>query len=468
VIQASQTAEQVRSGRLKAVDIVGAAIEAALDSHDELNAFTLIDRSGAMTRAEGIDRLITEGKDPGPLAGVPIALKDIIDQAGLPNSRGASFPAQISEHSATVVRQLGVAGAVIIGRTGLHEFAFGFTSENPWFGPVRNPWDTTTSAGGSSGGSGAAVAAGIVPVAIGTDTGGSVRVPAALCGVFGLKVTHGRVPLTGVYPLVPSLDTVGPLARSVSDIDLVYNAVVGYDAADGWSVPVDAIPNVEIGQTTIGVVEQWSTAPMSGNVRAGIERFIAGAREAGFSVVSVDEPSLAPHPALGAAIGPEILEIHEERFEKHRDRYGKDLQARLDLAKDATARDVVEAWRWGTMARNTIARLHGDGVGILAAPSVGSMRKVIGEDDIDVDGVRHFHRTVLASFTSPINRIGVPALAAPISGGEGVSGEGVPVSVQLIAPMWHEASILDVARRLESAGVLSAGTPPLNLGSRFP
>ncbi len=458
--QASETAEQIRSGRLKAVDAVGAAIEAALDSHDELNAFTLIDRSGAMVRAEGIDRLIAEGKDPGPLAGVPIALKDIIDQAGLPNSKGASFPAQIAEHSAAVVRRLGTAGAVIIGRTGLHEFAFGFTSENPWFGPVRNPWDTSTSAGGSSGGSGAAVAAGIVPIAIGTDTGGSVRVPSALCGVFGLKVTHGRVPLTGVYRLVPSLDTVGPLARSTADIELAYQAMAGYDPDDGWSVPAAAIPKVEVGQSTIGMVEQWMTAPMSRNVREGIERFIAGAREAGFNVVSVDEPSLAPHRSLVAAIGPEILEIHGERFEKHRDRYGEDLQARLDLAQDTTARDVVEAHRWGAMARNTIARLHGDGIGILAAPSVGSMRKLIGEDEIDVDGVRHFHRAVLAAFTAPINRIGVPALAAPISGRERVSGEEVPVSVQLIAPMWHEASILDVTKRLESAGVLSAGTPP--------
>ncbi|KAA3635440.1 MAG: amidase, partial [Armatimonadetes bacterium] len=268
-VDALTIAAQVRTGRLRAVDVVSSATETALDTHGDLNAFTLIDRSGAMTRAEGIDRLIDQGKDPGPLAGVPVALKDLIDQAGLPNSRGASFPAQVSEHSATVVRRLGAAGAVIIGRTGLHEFAFGFTSENPWFGPVRNPWDTATSPGGSSGGSGAAVAAGIVPVAVGTDTGGSVRVPAALCGVFGLKVTHGRVPLSGVYPLVPSLDTVGPIATNIADLDLAYGVMAGYEPEDGWSVPTGAMPPVDTGQTTIGLVEQWLTAPMSRNVREG-------------------------------------------------------------------------------------------------------------------------------------------------------------------------------------------------------
>lgn len=137
-------ASQVRTGRLRAQDVVASALERAVESQDQLNAFTLIDHEGAMARAQGIDKLVEDGMDPGPLAGVPIGLKDLIDQAGLPNTKGASFPVEPSESSATVVRRLGNAGAVIIGRTGLHEFAFGFTSENHWFGPVRNPWDLDT------------------------------------------------------------------------------------------------------------------------------------------------------------------------------------------------------------------------------------------------------------------------------------------------------------------------------------
>ena len=156
---ASDIGSQVRMGLLSAVEVVQDALTAAERSQGSLNAFTLVDAEGAMARARGVDMLVHQGKDPGPLAGVPVALKDLIDQAGLPNTRGGSFPVDPSQNSATVVRRLGAAGAVIIGRTNLHEFAFGFTSENHWFGPVHNPWDLETSAGGSSGGSAVAVAA---------------------------------------------------------------------------------------------------------------------------------------------------------------------------------------------------------------------------------------------------------------------------------------------------------------------
>jgi len=178
----------------------------------------------------------------GALAGVPIALKDLIDHAGRPNTAGSSYPAITPDASAPAVARLEAADAVIIGRTGLHEYAFGFSSENHWFGPVRNPWDLDLSPGGSSGGSAAAVAAGLAAGALGTDTGGSVRVPAALCGVVGLKVTHGRVPLRGVFPLGPSIDTVGPIGRSVVDIARLYETIAGFDPGDPWSAPRPVVP----------------------------------------------------------------------------------------------------------------------------------------------------------------------------------------------------------------------------------
>jgi Asp-tRNA(Asn)/Glu-tRNA(Gln) amidotransferase A subunit family amidase len=228
----------IRRGEIAAVETVGAALDATESSQPDLNAFTTIDREGALESAALVDEQVASGQNPGLLAGVPIGLKDLIDQAGFATTNGAVFAATPADESATVVQRLEEAGAIIIGRTGLHEFAFGFTSENQHFGPVRNPWDLSLSPGGSSGGSAVAVAAGIVPAAIGTDTGGSIRVPAALCGVVGLKVTHGRVPLTGTTPLAPSLDTVGPLARSVADVSAIYLAIAGDDAADPWSAPV--------------------------------------------------------------------------------------------------------------------------------------------------------------------------------------------------------------------------------------
>ena len=456
---ATAIGEQVRSGRLRAVDVVAAAIEAALESHDELNAFTLVDRSGAMARAEGIDRLVDEGKDPGPLAGVPVGLKDLIDQTGLPNTRGSGFPAEVPEHSAPVVRRLGASGAIIIGRTGLHEFAFGFTSENHFFGPVRNPWDTATSAGGSSGGSGAAVAARIVPIAIGTDTGGSVRVPAALSGVFGLKVTHGRVPLTGVYPLAPSLDTVGPLATTVADVTASYLAIAGYDPSDGWSVPVDPVRpgRREADATTIGVVKQWvELGPRSEEVESGFNRFLDEAAKAGCTIETIDEPALAPPAGLAHAAGSEILTIHGERFAAHPEGYGPRTRERLAQCSNGTMDDLLEAAAWAAGARNLVAALARSGVDVLTCPTVGGLRKVIGDEDMEIDGTRYFHRELLASFTAPINRIGLPALAAPVSG-----SAGVPISVQLIAPKWQESVILETAGMLERIGILGSPVPPV-------
>jgi Asp-tRNA(Asn)/Glu-tRNA(Gln) amidotransferase A subunit family amidase len=458
---ATDVASQVRTGRIRAVDVVSAALGAAQASHTDLNAFTLIDTSGAMRRAEAIDRLVAAGKDPGPLAGVPIAIKDIIDDAGTPNSRGSSFPTEISERSAEVVRRLGASGAVIVGRTGLHEFAFGFTSENPWFGPVRNPWDTTMSAGGSSGGSAAAVAAGVVPIAIGTDTGGSVRVPAAMCGVLGLKVTHGRIPLAGVFPLVGSLDTVGPLARTVDDLSAAYIAMAGDDPGDPWSqpVPVDRPGTCDPATVRLGVVTQWCEHPMSAEVADGLTRFIELARDCGATVDHVDAPTLAPAPELLAAIGPEIVAVHGKRFAEHPERYGRDVAERIEQASTGTGSDVVAAERWGSGARATAQRLSDDGFDALICPTVGVMSKRIGRDTVDIDGHEVFHRDALSPFTAPINRMRVPALAAPV---QGTSHQGV--SIQLVGPMWSEAKLLSLARAFEQRGVFETREPPISLG----
>ncbi|MDK1019901.1 MAG: amidase [Actinomycetota bacterium] len=460
----TEIAAQVRTGRLQALDVVTEALERAAASQGTLNAFTLIDEEGALARARGIDRLVADGRDPGPLAGVPVGLKDLIDQTGLPNTKGAGFPTSPAEHSATVVRRLGAAGAVIIGRTGLHEFAFGFTSENHWFGPVRNPWDPDTSPGGSSGGSGAAVAAGVVPVAIGTDTGGSVRVPAALCGVFGLKVTHGRVPLTGVYPLAPSLDTVGPIAATVADLAACYLVIAGDDPEDPWSqpVPVEALPPPPDPSTLrLGVVKQWFALPHTREVAAGLDHFLHTAGNLGVDIVEVDEPHLTEDAAAARAFGPQVVAVHGERFSADPDAYGPDTRVRIADAYAGTVEDLMAAIRWRAQARAVIGRLFTSGIDVLIAPTVGGMRKVIGDEQMDLDGESVPHRTLLASFTAPINQIGAPSLAAPIP------GTGTPpVSVQLIGPMWGEARLLATASALEACGVLASGEPEKYFGKR--
>ena len=435
------------------------ALAAAEASQGKLNAFTLIDTDGAIARAEAIDVLVERGTDPGPLAGVPVGLKDLIDQAGLLNTRGSGFTPEMPGNSATVVRRLGAAGAVIIGRTGLHEFAFGFTSENHWFGAVRNPWDTETSPGGSSGGSAAAVAAGVVPVSIGTDTGGSVRVPAALCGVFGLKVTHGRVSLSGVYPLAPSLDTVGPLATTIDDLAATYLTIAGDDRTDPWSFPVEVDRHRAMESPAglhIGVVKQWFEPPHTSHIANEISSFLERCAEAGFEVVEIDEECLRPIPAVTMASRAEILDIHRERFMRDSEGYGPDVRLRLEESLGVTVDDMVEAAVWISRARGSVARLHASGIAALVAPTVGVEAKHIGVDDVDIDGTPVFHRVPLAEFTAPINAIGVPSLAMPLIG----SGSP-PVSVQLIGAAWSEATLLSIGGWCEANNLVGFTPPPL-------
>jgi aspartyl-tRNA(Asn)/glutamyl-tRNA(Gln) amidotransferase subunit A len=450
---------QVRTGRLSAVEVVREAVDAARASQVSLNAFTLIDEEGAVVRAQAVDMLVDQGKDPGPLAGVPVALKDIIDQAGLPNTKGGSFPVGVSENSATVVRRLGSAGAVIIGRTNLHEFAFGFTSENHWFGAVHNPWDLNTSPGGSSGGSAAAVAAGVVPLAIGTDTGGSVRVPAAMCGLFGLKVTHGRVPLSGVYPLVASFDTVGPLARSVNDLVAGYLAMAGDDPSDPWSRPeqVERVRStIDPATVRIGVVKQWFETVHSADIAKAIDSFVDACASLGYAVMVIDEDSLRPIPELTAASRAEVLDVHGDRFGDHPEGYGPDVRIRLEESRGVTPRDMVTAARWISSAKSTVERLQADGFTALVAPTVGVRSKPIGVDDVNIDGAQVFHRIPLANFAAPINAIGIPSLSSPL-----LNSGSPPVSVQLIGPMWSEATLLAVAHHLESHDIVGFVPPPL-------
>ena len=444
--------EAVRSGRSTARSIVDRAIAAA--SAQPFNAFTSIDE-GATEAADAVDAAVAAGRDPGPLAGVPVALKDLIDQEGRPTTCGSSFLRTPALSSATVVGRIVAAGAVIIGRTGLHEFAYGFSSENEWWGPVRNPWDPDTSPGGSSGGSAVSVAAGIVPLALGTDTGGSVRVPAALCGCAGLKVTHGRVPLTGVFPLAPSLDTVGPIAGSTGDLAAGYLAMAGDDDADPWSVPKPlTAPRraADLAGLTIGVPTPWTERRLDHTVAEGFTIAIDRLSAAGARVVRVDSPELDPR-LLPRASYAEIGAVHRKWFSEDPERYGPSIRERLsvDLAHSSDAITGAAAWRAGL--RHAAARLFED-VDVLVTPTVAALRKVIGEDTVEIDGESEPYRPALSWFTTLVNQMGVPALALPIS----VPGSPPP-SLQVIAPWWEEARLLEIGLALEQAGVTGALPP---------
>lgn len=389
-------------------------MEQARALQDELNIFTQIEE-----KASG---------SSGPLAGVPIAVKDIIDHAGRVTTVGSAFYRHGAQTTAPSLQKILDAGGVVIGRTGLHEFAFGFSTENPHFGPVRNPWDPATSCGGSSGGSGAAVAAGITPIALGTDTGGSVRVPAALCGTYGLKVTQGRVSTEGVFPLSPSVDTVGPLADSVDNLALAYRVMSGDDT-----------PEPEARPLRLGVPQPWfADSPMSDEVVGAFGNALSDLAMLGHSISEVDMPDVGPSPLVVAAIAGEVWDIHRD-FRERGETYGDDVAIRIDDCAAKTEAEIAEGRDWQQMLRERFATAFA-GFDLIVTPTVPVRSKQIGEETI---GDLHY-RTVLSWFSYVANHAHIPAIAVPLLG----TGSP-PLSFQAMAPAGGEALLLSFARSLE-------------------
>jgi len=408
-------------------------------AQDQLNACTLIDDRAASK----------EVQKESLLAGMPIVVKDLIDQAGLPTTCGSGFLREPAASTAPVIHRLEDAGAIVVGRAGLHEFAYGFSSENPWFGPVRNPWDPTMSPGGSSGGSAVAVAAGLVPAAIGSDTGGSVRVPAAMTGIFGLKVTYGRVPTAGVFPLAPSLDTVGPLARDVATLDLVYRAMSGV---------IVAAPPRDVNGLRFGVPSMWNNfAHIDGGVAQAFAATLSRLEERGAVVVHIDDPRIVPWGKIQELAGAEAAHVHR-RFRSEGKPYGAEVGARLDAAEKVTPEAYLEAHRWRADLIEAFVNAFTQ-VDLLVTPAVAARRKVIGEDLIEGEA----YRPVLSWFSALVNHAGVPAIAVPlIDHPEDATGLPPP-SLQLIAPWLREDLLLGVAVQLEREGLVGFRPPPIFL-----
>jgi aspartyl-tRNA(Asn)/glutamyl-tRNA(Gln) amidotransferase subunit A len=449
MLSASQIVAQLRRGERTVRDTVHGSLITTEGQQERLNTATLIDAERALVRADELDEA---GDTGGPLAGVPIALKDIIDHTGRPTTCGSSFYAPVPERSATVVDRLEAAGAVVVSRTNLHEFAYGFSSENPWFGAVRNPIDTSTSAGGSSGGSAAAVAAGQVPIAIGTDTGGSVRVPAALCGVYGLKVTHGRIPLTGVFPLAASLDTVGPIASTVGDLALAYQVMAGHDPADPWSAQRPATspgsPRPDLDGVRIAVPLPWiDDGPTSESVAVAFAEAVANLSALGATVETVTDPVISLSGHLKDLSAAEAASVHRTWFAEGRE-YGADVRERLEYAMGLDSDDYVAAHAWRVQIQRHFEQLF-VAHDLVITPATGVTSKTIGEDMVPVIGGDIFYRTALSYFTALVNVAGNPALVGPLA----VDG-APPPALQLIAPHWSEHRLLDVAATLVEHGVM--------------
>lgn len=417
----AELAEGLRSGGATAAGLVARALESA---DPALNAFVHLDPEGAAAAARRADEELAAGTDRGPLHGVPVAVKDIIDVAGLPTGMGsAHFAGNVAKEDAACVARLRAAGAVIVGKTTTHEFAFGATGDTAVSGPSRNPRDPERISGGSSGGSAVAVAAGMVPLALGTDTGGSVRIPAALCGVAGFKPAYGAIPLDGVFPLAPSFDHVGVLAATAGDCRTAYRVLAG---PSGSTAAPPAAPSAA------GVRIAW-IAPAA--VDPDVERVVR-ALFPGAPAEKVDLPEL--RRVFAAIQDSEAYEIHAERVAAAPDLY---QPATLDALRRA---GETRGWRYvravrerERFAREAAALL--ERYDLLVLPTAPFTAPEIGRRETALGPVQ----PALLSLTCAWNVLGLPALSVPA----GTVG-GLPVGAQLVTRAGAEDLLFDAAAGL--------------------
>jgi len=441
----------IRDGRTSAEAVVRDALAAITAQDGALNCFTAVlgERALAAARAVAADR--RAGRALGPLAGVPFAVKNLFDVAGLTTLAGSRTLAgrPPAARDATLVSRLCGAGAVLVGALNMDAYAYGFTTENSHYGPTRNPWDPERIAGGSSGGSAAAVAAGLVPLSLGSDTNGSIRVPASLCGVFGLKPTFGRLPRTGSYPFVADLDHLGPFTTSARDLAQVYDVLQGPDAADPACtrrapepvMPVldDGVSGLRVGRLS-GYFDRWA-GEQARRASALAAQALGAAGE-----VTLPEVERARAAAFvvtasqgGALRLPELLARYDEIEPHSRDRL---VAGAMTPAAWLVKAQKLRAW----FLRQALAVF--EDWDVLVAPATPVPATRIGEDWLELDGQRLPLRPSLGLLTQPISCIGLPVAVAPMAG----LGP-LPIGVQLIAAPWREDLCLRAARALERAGV---------------
>lgn len=449
-------AAAVRSGAVSARVAVQASLDRIAATEPVVNACTAVLAERALKRAELVD--LSPRRARMKLAGVPFAVKNLFDVAGLPTLAGAAIEREAppASRDAVLIRRLEAEGAVLVAALNMDEYAYGFTTENTHFGPTRNPHDPSRVSGGSSGGSAAAVAAGQVPLSLGSDTNGSIRVPSSLCGTFGLKPTFGRLPRTGSYPFVGSLDHLGPFARSVADLALAYDVMQGPDAHD----PACAQRDIEavadqlaagIGGLRIGVLGGWFREQTCPEAVAAVDRVaqalqvtrlielpeVARARAAAFIVTCAE----------GSALHLPNLRVRPHDFDPlTRDRF---LANALIPAAWAQRAQRVRHWFAQRAARAF------ETVDVLIAPATPCTAPLIGTEWLEINGQRLPARPSLGLLAQPISCIGLPVVTVPLWG-TNPAAPHLPIGVQLIAAPWREDACLRVAAALEAQGVCSA------------
>jgi AtzE family amidohydrolase len=447
---ASAIAQEVRSGRISATALARTTLDRIRAADAVLNAFTAITEARALAAASAVDAALARGADPGPLAGVPFAVKDLFDVRGLPTLAGSAInrdrPA--ANRDAAAVVRMQAAGAVLVGTTNMDEYAYGFSTENSHYGATRNPHDTERVAGGSSGGSAAAVAAGLVPITLGTDTNGSIRVPASFCGIWGLKPTYGRLSRSGAFPFVASLDHIGPFARNVTDLALAYDALQGPDTAD--PACSDRAPEPALAQLDRGI-EGLRIARAVGYFENKAEAAVVEQVRRAALALGAERTIEVPHAEQGRAAAFVITaaeggQLHLPNLRERAADFEPLIVDRLTAGALLPAAWYLQAQRVRRWYYRKLMALFAD-VDVILAPATPRPAQRIGEEMFSVRGVPMLARPNAGLLTQPISCIGLPVVAAPVG-----TVEGMPVGMQIIAAPWREELCLRAARALERAG----------------
>jgi aspartyl-tRNA(Asn)/glutamyl-tRNA(Gln) amidotransferase subunit A len=467
---AYELAASIRSGDQSALAVVDASFDAIKERDDEIHAFLHLTKQRAQAQAKAVDETVANGGDPGPLAGVPVAIKDNMCTRGEPTTCSSKIlDGWRPPYDATVIGRLEAAGAVIVGKTNLDEFAMGSSTENSAFGPTRNPHDTTRVPGGSSGGSAAAVAADFVPLSLGSDTGGSIRQPAALCGVVGVKPSYGAVSRYGLIAFASSLDQIGPFAQNVTDAALCFDVISGHDPMDATSIPTALTPtlptlNEGVAGMRIGLIDELMGEGIDDDVIARTNQAAEALTAAGATVERVSIPATIYGLAAYYLIAPAEASSNLARFDgvRYGQRvegqnvaamnvatrsagFGDEVKRRIMLGTYALSSGYYDAYygkaqRVRTLIANEFATAY-QSFDLLLSPTSPSTAFEIGAKS---DPMALYMCDVC---TIPSNLAGHPAMSVPF----GVGDDGLPVGVQILAPMLEEARMFKAAKALEEA-----------------
>ena len=451
-----EIAALIRSKNVSPVEVTQACLARIEALNGALNAFITVTAESALADARIAESEVRHGRWRGPLHGVPIALKDLIDTAGVrTTAASALYKDRIPTEDATVVKRLKEAGAILLGKLNMHELAYGGTSVPSFYGRVSNPWELQRMTGGSSGGSAAAVAAGLCYAALGSDTGGSIREPAALCGVVGLKPTYGRVSNRGVIPLVWSLDHVGPLTRTVTDSAIVLQAIAGYDPADivSQNHPVGRYPESAAAPAAlrVGLPREFFYADLDPEIRAAIDRALKVLVTAGAKLVDVPLEVSTDRTVFRA----EAYATQAENIAKTPELFLPETLAKFKAGAAIDAPSYIRARRELEQLRRSTVSVFSS-VDVLVTPTTRVTAPKAADYPQTIDGAMALDGQLLHN-TRPFNLFGLPAISVPC----GFTTTGLPIGMQISGPPWEERRVLNAARAFEAATEWHTRRPPL-------